>query len=99
MVNVNLTDDDKLRVIEETKELVDEYNRLSMDILILKEQKSNINIIKRATSPEYNSIYELMDKKITLKSRRLVVISKKIEENKEKLGISEIKLKKKKKNK
>ena len=93
----NLTNEEQLAIINETKKLVEEYNILAMDIEGLKDQISRIGLVKRATSPEYFNIYKLMERKITLKSRRLLCIAQKIENNKRLLGISIDKKKKKKK--
>ena len=91
----NLTDEEKLRLINETQKLVEEYNILSMDLDGLRNQISKIDIFKRTMSTEYNELYKMMESRISIKSKRLLEVVEQIETNKNLLGIGI----KKKKNK
>lgn len=93
---INLTDEEKKELIDETNKLLEEYNVLSMDIMGYSQLISRIGLYQRIFDKENKDFYKLLEKDFRIKSDRLIFLSNKIELNKEKLGI---KTKKKKKNK
>lgn len=82
MISVNLTDDERKKLIEETNNLIHEENILKIDIYSLKEQMNRIGFVNRYMSPDNKELYRLMETRVFNKSRRLLVVLKEIETNK-----------------
>ena len=94
MINVNLTDEEKKELVNKTNEMIDELNFLSMDIDGLKKLISRITLEQRLFDTKNKDYYKLLERYLRMKSRRLLVLQQKIEENKEILGIKKVKKKK-----
>ena len=97
MINVNLTEEEKRQLVEETNKMAEECDELTMDIMGYTQLVSRIGFYQRVFDAENKKYYKSIEKTIRIKSRRLLSLTEKIELNKEMLGIA--KTRKKKKNK
>ena len=97
MINMNLNDEERTKLIEETNKLIHESFFLKADIDALKEQLAKITFLNKSYSNSNKELSKLFEKRIRIKSRRLISVMKKIDLNKEILGLKEEEKKKKKK--
>lgn len=95
MIKVNLTDEEKKQLVEETNLMIEECDELVMDITGLTEQASRIGLYNKIFDKENRFLYKKIENTIRIKSRRLLTLREKIEINKEKLGLKKIKKKNK----
>ena len=96
MINMTLTDEEREELINKTNDMIFEINEIYMDTFCLRDQLSKISIYDLVFSSKKRIIYSLLQKKIRIKNRRLLILQKKVELNKEILGLKPIKKKKNK---
>ena len=75
--------------------MIFEINEIYMDTFCLRDQLSKISIYDLVFSSKKRIIYSLLQKKIRIKNRRLLILQKKVELNEEILGIKKTKKKNK----
>jgi hypothetical protein len=73
--------------------MIDEVDFLSMDLNCLRKSLNRVDIFKRVFDKKNRKFYKLLDKTVLIKSRRLLSLQEKINENKEILGIKKVKRK------
>ena len=88
MVHVILTEEEKIKLIDETNAMIKECDELSMDLMCLHERMKYFSPLDFLNKKKKNSdVYEMLEKRIQIKNRRLLSLKNKIETNKEILGI------------
>ena len=98
MIKINLTEEEKRQLVDETNEMIAELNEISTEIFVLNERLSRIGLYQRLTADkETKFLYSQMELRLTNRSRKYLSILEKINLNKEKLGIKKMKTKKKNK--
>ena len=95
MINMTLTDEEREELINKNKEMIFKINEIYMDTFCLRDQLSKISIYDLVFSSKKRIIYSLLQKKIRIKNRRLLILQKKVELNEEILGIKKTKKKNK----
>ena len=95
MINMTLTDEEREELINKTNDMIFEINEIYMDTFCLRDQLSKISIYDLVFSSKKRIIYSLLQKKIRIKNRRLLILQKKVELNEEILGIKKTKKKNK----
>ncbi len=97
-MKTKLTEEKRIEKIDETNELIDEYNNLSFELETLGDSISRIGIIKMIiASPEDRELFKSMKKQYDEKFKRYRELAHKIANSEKSLGIKKSKRLKKNK--